>query len=86
MWRDLKGDTAVAPTIFVTPRLGTLDHVKMQAAAQKWVDSKYLENHQLPKDIIFDAFKECLYGAWDQGCKGCTTTAQRCHRIGSVRL
>jgi ribonucleoside-diphosphate reductase alpha chain len=73
MWRDLKGDTPL-PDYFVNAQtLAPLDHVKMQAAAQKWVDSSISKTINCPEDISFDAFKDVYMAAWDQGCKGCTT-------------
>jgi len=73
MWRDLKDD-APLPDYFVNAQtLAPLDHVKMQAAAQKWVDSSISKTINCPEDISFDAFKDVYMAAWDQGCKGCTT-------------
>jgi len=73
MWRDLKGD-APLPDYFVNAQtLAPADHVKMQAAAQKWVDSSISKTINCPEDIDFDAFKDVYMQAWDSGCKGCTT-------------
>ena len=73
LWRDLKGD-APLPDYFVNAQtLAPLDHVRMQAAAQKWIDSSISKTINCPEDISFDAFKEVYMAAWDQGCKGCTT-------------
>ncbi|MEJ6399104.1 adenosylcobalamin-dependent ribonucleoside-diphosphate reductase [Yoonia sp. 208BN28-4] len=73
MWRDLKGDEEL-PDYFVNAQtLAPLDHVRMQAAAQKWIDSSISKTINCPEDISFDAFKEVYMAAWDQGCKGCTT-------------
>ncbi|WP_415404002.1 adenosylcobalamin-dependent ribonucleoside-diphosphate reductase [Tateyamaria sp. SN3-11] len=73
MWRDLKGD-AELPDYFVNAQtLAPLDHVKMQAAAQKWVDSSISKTINCPEDISFDDFKDVYMEAWDTGCKGCTT-------------
>ena len=73
MWRDLHGDTPL-PDYFVNAQtLAPLDHVRMQAAAQKWVDSSISKTINCPEDIAFDDFKEVYMAAWDQGCKGCTT-------------
>ncbi len=73
MWRDLHGD-APLPDYFVNAQtLAPLDHVRMQAAAQKWVDSSISKTINCPVDIAFDDFKEVYMAAWDQGCKGCTT-------------
>ena len=73
MWRDKFGD-AELPDYFVNAQtLAPQDHVKMQAAAQKWVDSSISKTINCPEDISFDAFKDVYMQAWDTGCKGCTT-------------
>ena len=73
LWREKHGD-APLPDHFVNAQtLPPLDHVRMQAAAQKWVDSSISKTINCPEDISFDAFKEVYMAAWDQGCKGCTT-------------
>ncbi|MEP1355924.1 MAG: adenosylcobalamin-dependent ribonucleoside-diphosphate reductase [Tateyamaria sp.] len=73
MWRELKGDVEL-PDYFVNAQtLAPADHVKMQAAAQKWVDSSISKTINCPEDISFDAFKDVYMQAWDTGCKGCTT-------------
>jgi len=73
MWRDLKGD-APLPDYFVNAQtLAPLDHVRMQAAAQKWIDSSISKTINCPEDIAFEDFKSVYMEAWDSGCKGCTT-------------
>ena len=72
-WRDRFGD-AELPDHFVNAQtLSPLDHVKMQAAAQKWVDSSISKTINCPADISFEDFKDVYMQAWDSGCKGCTT-------------
>ncbi|WP_170335444.1 adenosylcobalamin-dependent ribonucleoside-diphosphate reductase [Ruegeria arenilitoris] len=73
MWRDKFGDVEL-PDYFVNAQtLSPSDHVKMQAAAQKWIDSSISKTINCPEDISFDAFKDVYMQAWDLGCKGCTT-------------
>jgi len=73
LWRETHGD-APLPDYFVNAQtLPPLDHVRMQAAAQKWIDSSISKTINCPEDISFDAFQEVYMAAWDQGCKGCTT-------------
>jgi len=72
-WREKFGD-APLPDHFVSAQsLAPLEHVKMQAAAQKWVDSSISKTINCPEDISFEDFKEVYMAAWDSGCKGCTT-------------
>ncbi|WP_172331631.1 adenosylcobalamin-dependent ribonucleoside-diphosphate reductase [Mangrovicoccus sp. HB161399] len=73
LWRDVMGD-AELPDYFVNAQtLAPSEHVKMQAAAQKWIDSSISKTINCPEDIGFQEFKDVYMQAWDQGCKGCTT-------------
>ena len=73
LWRDKFGDKAL-PDYFVNAQtLTPLEHVAMQAAAQKWVDSSISKTINCPEDISYAAFKDVYLAAWDSGCKGCTT-------------
>ncbi|WP_069300165.1 adenosylcobalamin-dependent ribonucleoside-diphosphate reductase [Neptunicoccus sediminis] len=73
LWRQKFGDKEL-PDYFVNAQtLAPLDHVRMQAAAQKWIDSSISKTINCPEDISFEDFKEVYMAAWDQGCKGCTT-------------
>ncbi len=73
LYRELHGDGPL-PDYFVNAQtLPPLAHVRMQAAAQKWIDSSISKTINCPEDISFEAFKEVYMAAWDQGCKGCTT-------------
>ncbi len=73
MWRDKFGDKEL-PDYFVNAQtLAPMAHVKMQAAAQKWVDSSISKTINCPEDISFDDFKDVYMEAYETGCKGCTT-------------
>ena len=73
LWREANGD-APLPDHFVTvDGLSPLDHVRMQAAAQEWVDSSISKTINCPEDITFEEFRDVYVTAWDMGCKGCTT-------------
>lgn len=62
------------PGYFVSAQtLSPAAHLKMQAAAQKWVDSSISKTINLPEDISFEDFKEVYWRAYEMGCKGCTT-------------
>jgi ribonucleoside-diphosphate reductase alpha chain len=49
------------------------EHVDIQAAAQKWVDSSISKTANVPTDFKYDAFKDIYLYAYEQGLKGCTT-------------
>lgn len=53
----------------VTPK----EHVDMQAAAQKWIDSAISKTVNCPTDITFEDFQRVYLYAHQQGLKGCTT-------------
>ncbi|WP_334061071.1 adenosylcobalamin-dependent ribonucleoside-diphosphate reductase [Limimaricola cinnabarinus] len=72
-WREKFGDKEL-PDYFVNAQtLAPMDHVKMQAAAQKWIDSSISKTINCPEDISFEAFKDVYMEAYETGCKGCTT-------------
>ncbi|HPF58373.1 MAG TPA: adenosylcobalamin-dependent ribonucleoside-diphosphate reductase [Candidatus Competibacteraceae bacterium] len=53
----------------VTPK----QHVDIQAAAQKWVDSSISKTANVPTDFPYEDFKDIYLYAYEQGLKGCTT-------------
>ncbi len=74
LYRRLKGADAPLPDWFVDAGdLSPRDHVAMQAAVQKHVDSSISKTINCPEDIGFDAFRDVYALAFDMGCKGCTT-------------
>ncbi|MEM9577472.1 MAG: adenosylcobalamin-dependent ribonucleoside-diphosphate reductase [Pseudomonadota bacterium] len=73
LWREKFGEKELPDHFVNAQTLAPLEHVKMQAAAQKWVDSSISKTINCPEDISFDAFKDVYMEAWDTGCKGCTT-------------
>jgi ribonucleoside-diphosphate reductase alpha chain len=74
LFRKLKGDNAPLTDAFVDAQtLAPPDHVRMQAAVQKYVDSSISKTINCPEDISFDAFKDVYMMAYESGCKGCTT-------------
>ncbi len=53
----------------VTPK----QHVDIQAAAQRWIDSSISKTANVPTDYPYEDFKSIYEYAYDQGLKGCTT-------------
>ena len=53
----------------ITPK----QHVDVQAAAQKWIDSSISKTANVPTDFPYEDFKDIYMYAYDQGLKGCTT-------------
>ncbi|MGM0584440.1 MAG: adenosylcobalamin-dependent ribonucleoside-diphosphate reductase [Pseudomonadota bacterium] len=73
MWRERKGEAELPEHFVDAQSLTPMDHVRMQAAAQKWVDSSISKTINVPADISFEGFKDVYLEAWETGCKGCTT-------------
>ncbi|GGF46754.1 ribonucleoside-diphosphate reductase, adenosylcobalamin-dependent [Aliidongia dinghuensis] len=74
LFRAIKGPDAPLPPAFVDAQgLAPDDHVVMQAAVQKYIDSSISKTINVPADIPFTAFKDVYLKAYDLGCKGCTT-------------
>ncbi len=49
------------------------EHVDIQAAAQKWVDSSISKTANVPTDFKYDDFKNIYLYAHEKDLKGCTT-------------
>ena len=49
------------------------EHVDIQAAAQKWVDSSISKTANVPTDFKYESFKDIYLYAHEKGLKGCTT-------------
>ncbi len=49
------------------------EHVDIQAASQKWVDSSISKTANVPTDFDYAKFKDIYLYAYEQGLKGCTT-------------
>jgi len=53
----------------VTPK----QHVDIQAAAQRWIDSSISKTANVPTDFPYEDFKDIYLYAYEKGLKGCTT-------------
>jgi ribonucleoside-diphosphate reductase alpha chain len=74
LFRRTFGDDAPLPDYFIdTQALLPADHLVMQAAVQRHVDSSISKTINCPEDISFEGFKDIYQQAYDLGCKGCTT-------------
>ena len=67
-------DARELPIYFVTTDDVTpTQHVDIQAAAQKWIDSSISKTANIPVNFPFEDFKNIYEYAYDQRLKGCTT-------------
>jgi ribonucleoside-diphosphate reductase alpha chain len=68
------GNDAKLPDYFVNAQtLSPTDHLAVQAAAQRHIDSSISKTINVPASISFEAFKGVYLSAYELGCKGCTT-------------
>jgi ribonucleoside-diphosphate reductase alpha chain len=69
-----EGAAASLPDYFVTAdEITPTEHVDIQAAAQKWIDSSISKTANVPTDYAYEDFKDIYLYAYRQGLKGCTT-------------
>ena len=74
LFRRLRGETTPLPDYFADAQILTpVDHVVMQAAVQKYIDSSISKTINVPETIDFEEFKDVYMLAYESGCKGCTT-------------
>lgn len=67
-------DEQQLPDYFITAdQITPKQHVDVQAAAQRWIDSSISKTANVPTDYPFDDFKDIYRYAHEQGLKGCTT-------------
>jgi len=74
VWKRLHGETPPPQDVFVTAQtLTPLHHLRMQSAAQAFIDSSISKTVNCPEDISFEDFSEVYVQGWRMGCKGLTT-------------
>jgi ribonucleoside-diphosphate reductase alpha chain len=73
-FREQFGLDAPLPDTFMSADdIAPEDHIRMQAAAQKWIDSSISKTINVPTDFPFERFQKLYRLAYVTGCKGCTT-------------
>ncbi|MBN9430540.1 MAG: adenosylcobalamin-dependent ribonucleoside-diphosphate reductase [Burkholderiales bacterium] len=74
LWRHLGGDTANLPEFFVSAmQINALDHMKMSAAVQPYIDSAISKTVNVAEDYPYEDFSTLYLEAWRAGLKGITT-------------
>jgi ribonucleoside-diphosphate reductase alpha chain len=67
-------DGSKLPDYFLTAEdITPSQHVDIQAAAQKWIDSSISKTANVPTDFPYEKFKDIYLYAHRSGLKGCTT-------------
>ena len=70
---DEKGENSLPDYFISADSIPPSQHVDVQAAAQKWVDSSISKTINVPTDFPFEHFKNIYLYAYQNGLKGCTT-------------
>ncbi len=71
---DTSASKSNLPGYFVSADdINPKEHVDIQAAAQKWIDSSISKTANVPTDYAYEDFKGIYLYAYRQGLKGCTT-------------
>ena len=67
-----EGDGKLPDYFIVADDITPEQHVDVQAAAQKWIDSSISKTANIPTDFDFEKFQDIYMYAWKKGLKGCT--------------
>ena len=70
---DGDGEHALPDYFITADDVSPSEHVAIQGAAQKWVDSSISKTANVPSDYPYERFKDIYVEAWKSGLKGCTT-------------
>ena len=69
-----QGEGRNLPDYFISAdEVTPTQHVDVQAAAQKWIDSSISKTANVPTDYPYEDFKDIYLYAFHKGLKGCTT-------------
>ena len=68
-----QGDNALPDYFVSADTITPKEHVDVQAAAQKWVDSSISKTANVPTEYPFEDFKDIYLYAHENNLKGCTT-------------
>jgi len=67
-------DDEKLPDYFISSEdINPKQHVDIQAAAQKWIDSSISKTANVPTDYPFEKFRDIYEYAYEKDLKGCTT-------------
>src|SRR5690606_1379269 len=67
------GESGLPDYFVVSDQISPEQHVDVQAAAQKWIDSSISKTINVPTEIPYENFKNIYLYAYEKGLKGCTT-------------
>ena len=71
---DATSESEKLPDYFIaSDDISPKEHVDVQAASQKWVDSSISKTANVPTNFPYEKFKDIYLYAHERGLKGCTT-------------
>ena len=73
MYRSLRGDAALTPAFVSALEISALDHAKMVATVQPFIDSAISKTVNIPADYPFADFRDLYRTAWELGAKSLAT-------------
>jgi ribonucleoside-diphosphate reductase alpha chain len=74
LYRSAGGDVTRLPPHWITALdIAALDHMRMLAAVQPYIDTSISKTVNVPTDYPFEAFKDLYLEAWRNGLKGLAT-------------
>lgn len=73
LWKEKNKDKKLPGYWSTTEMLEVSDHIRIQAAMQKWCDSSISKTINVPVNYPFEDFKKVYMDGWKAGLKGITT-------------
>ncbi|PIR98183.1 MAG: ribonucleoside-diphosphate reductase, adenosylcobalamin-dependent [Candidatus Colwellbacteria bacterium CG10_big_fil_rev_8_21_14_0_10_42_22] len=73
-------------TFVVSMDLNGTEHIKMQAAFQKYVDNSISKTINLPNSATLEDVKQSYIDAWKMGCKSCTVYRDGSRQIQVINI
>ncbi|MFC5704006.1 adenosylcobalamin-dependent ribonucleoside-diphosphate reductase [Cohnella faecalis] len=71
-WQDAHPGEELPEWFVTSMSLSAMDHIRAQAAIQRWVDSSISKTANCPADFTVEETKELYEKAFELGCKGVT--------------
>ena len=66
-------ETVLPDYLISAEDISPTEHVDVQAASQRWIDSSISKTANVPTDFPYEDFNDIYLYAYEQGLKGCTT-------------
>jgi ribonucleoside-diphosphate reductase alpha chain len=80
-WKELNPEKDIEESVYyhsTSDKIDWISRVKLQGAAQKWIDHAISSTCNLPNDVTKETVSEIYMKAWKEGCKGFTIYRDGC--------